>query len=94
MTDQTARQRVAELERENELLRRRLDRLQHEVSAMRPVVQQVKRLRMWDFTPYDVHPDDSWVAIDRDRAAELLAALARVDHWEPWTTRIEPRMPK
>jgi hypothetical protein len=91
MTDQNLSARVAQLERENELLRLRLDRLEHEVRSMRPVVRQVKRLRVWDFTVYGVHPDSSWVAVDRTDAAELLAALAGVDHWEPWTTRIEPR---
>lgn len=84
-------ERAAQLERENELLRLRLDRLEHEARAMRAVVRQVKQLRVWDFTPYGVHPDEGWVAIDRIAAAELLAALAGVDHWEPWTTRIEPR---
>jgi hypothetical protein len=91
MTPQTPAEQVARLERENALLRLRLDRLEHEVRSMRPVVRQVKKLRIWDFTPYGVHPDESWVAVDRIHAAELLAALAGVDHWEPWTTRIEPR---
>ena len=93
MTQETV-ERVAQLERENELLRLRLDRLEHEVRSMRPVVQQVKKLRIWDFTLYGVHPDGSWVAVDRTSAAELLAALAGVDHWKPWTTRIEPRTQK
>ena len=93
MTQQTV-ERVTQLERENELLRLRLDRLEHEVRSMRPVVQQVKKLRIWDFTPYGVHPDGSWVAVDRISAAKLLAALAGVDHWEPWSTRIEPRTQK
>jgi len=92
MTPQNPAEQVAQLERENALLRLRLDRLEHEVRSMRPVVRQVKKLRLWDFTPYGVHPDDSWVAVDRTHAAELLAALAGVDHWEPWTTRIEPRI--
>lgn len=91
MTQQTLAERVAQLERDNELLRLRLDRLEHEVRSVRPVVRQVKKLRIWDFTVYGVHPDGSWVAVDRTQAAELLAALAGVDHWEPWTTRIEPR---
>ena len=69
MTQQTV-ERVAQLERENELLRLRLDRLEHEVRSMRPVVQQVKKLRIWDFTPYGVQPDGSWVAVDRTCAAE------------------------
>lgn len=91
MTQQTPAERLAQLERENDLLRLRVDRLEHEVRSMRPVVQRVKKLRLWDFTVYGVHPDESWIAVDRTHAAELLAALAGVDHWEPWTTRIEPR---
>jgi hypothetical protein len=94
MTQQTTAERMAQLERENELLRVRLDRLEHEVRSMRPVIKQVAKLRMWDFTVYGVHPDGSWVAVDRTHAADLLAALAGVDHWEPWTTRIEPRTPR
>ncbi|MFJ9388776.1 hypothetical protein ACIRON_08155 [Nocardioides sp. NPDC101246] len=91
MTSPSSEDRVAELQRENALLRLRLDRLEHEIASMRPIIQQVKQLQLWDFTPYGVHPDGTWVAVDRTRAAELLAALAGVDHWEPWTTRIEPR---
>ncbi|WP_203337695.1 hypothetical protein [Nocardioides limicola] len=94
MTHQDAEERVAELERENAHLRQRMDRLEREATSMRPVVQQVKNLQIWDFTPYGVHPDGSWVAVDRACAAELLAALAGVDHWEPWATRIEPRIQK
>ena len=94
MTQQTTAERAAQLERENELLRLRLDRLEQEVRSMRPVVQQARKLRIWDFTVYGVQPDEGWVAVDRTRAAELLAALASVDHWEPWATRIEPRTQK
>lgn len=79
------------LRRENELLQHRVNRLEREAEAMRGLVNQVKHLKMWDFSPYDVEPDDSWVAVDRKAAEELLAALAAVDHWDPWSTRIEPR---
>ena len=79
------------LRRENELLRNKVARLERETEAMRSLVQQVKQLKMWDFSPYGVRPDDNWVAIDRKAAADLLAALAAVDHWDPWSTRIEPR---
>ena len=37
----TPTERIAQLERENELLRLRLDRLEREVASMRPVVRQV-----------------------------------------------------
>jgi hypothetical protein len=94
MVHETPDERVTQLELENQLLRLRLDRLSHEVRSMRPIVQRVKDLQIWDFTPYGIHPDESWVAIDRTRAEELLAALAGVDHWEPWSTRIEPRTPQ
>lgn len=79
------------LRRENTLLRSRVARLEHEVRTMRPLVAEAKKLTMWDFTPYQVQPDDTWVAVDRDRATALLAALAGIDHWRPWHTRIEPR---
>ena len=51
----------------------------------------VRGLDIWDYTPYGVHPGSDWVAIDRTAAAELLAALAGVDHWQPWSTPIEAR---
>ena len=82
---------VAALRREIALLRNRLDRLEREAVAMRALVAQTKQLKFWDFTPYRVHPDESWVAIDRASVSHLLAALAGVDHWDPWHTRIEPR---
>lgn len=82
---------VAALRREIALLRNRLDRLEREAVAMRALVAQTKQLKFWDFTPYRVHPDESWVAIDRASASHLLTALAGVDHWDPWHTRIEPR---
>jgi hypothetical protein len=79
------------LRRENGLLRRRVARLEKEAEAAHALIAQTKALKLWDFTPYRVHPDDSWVAIDRQSASELLAALAGIDHWDPWHTRIEPR---
>ncbi len=84
----------AELERvrgENRRLRLVNQALAREAASVRPLVQCVKDTRIWDFSPYGIRPDDSWVAIDRLQAAQLLAALARVDHWRPWTTRIDPR---
>ncbi len=82
---------VQELRREVALLRNRVARLEREAAAMRNLVVQAKRLKFWDFTPYRVHPDESWVAVDRASAGQLLGALAGVDHWDPWHTRIEPR---
>ncbi|ABL80351.1 MULTISPECIES: hypothetical protein [unclassified Nocardioides] len=82
---------VAALRREIELLRARVGRLEREAAATRALVAEAKQLKLWDFTPYGVHPDESWVAIDRASASRLLAALASVDHWDPWHTRIEPR---
>lgn len=79
------------LRRENALLRSRVARLERESAAMRELVAQAKRLQLWDFTPYQVRPDESWVAVDRESATRLLAALAGIDHWDPWHSRIEPR---
>jgi hypothetical protein len=79
------------LRKSNELLRARVNRLEHEVGTLRPVIREVKSLRLWDFTPYGVVPDDSWVGVDRDGAVELMRALAGADHWTPWHTRLEPR---
>lgn len=91
MAPQDPASRLERLERENALLRLRLNRLEQEARSMRPVVEQVKRLRLWDFTLYGARPDEGWVAVDRAHAGALLAALAGVDHWRPWTTPIEPR---
>lgn len=79
------------LRRENALLRLRVDRLERELSEATPLIEQAKHLSVWDFVPYEVTPDDSWVAVDRDTMAALMAALARIDHWNPWGTDIEPR---
>ncbi|RBM17199.1 hypothetical protein DI005_23225 [Prauserella sp. PE36] len=79
------------LRRENALLRRRIARLERELASVAPLVEQVKHLAFWDFAPYQVGPDESWGAVDRGKAAALMAALARIDHWNPWGTTIEPR---
>lgn len=79
------------LHRENALLHRRVARLEKEAEAARALIAQTKALKLWDFTPYRIYPDDSWVAVDRQSVSELLAALAGIDHWDPWHTRIEPR---
>jgi hypothetical protein len=79
------------LRHENALLKRRIARLEKDAEAAHALIVQAKSLKLWDFTPYRVQPDDSWVAVDRQSASELLAALAGVDHWDPWHTRIEPR---
>lgn len=79
------------LRRENALLRSRVARLEREAAAMRELVAEAKRLQLWDFTPYQLYPDESWVGVDRASATRLLAALAGIDHWDPWHSRIEPR---
>lgn len=82
---------LATLRQENALLRRRAARLERELSSAVPLIAQARRLGVWDFTSYEVTPDESWVAIDRDKAMALMEALAHVDHWNPWSTTIEPR---
>lgn len=84
-------EQIDQVRRENEMLRRRIDRLEREVAAMQPLVRQAQQLVLWDFTPYGVLPDGSWVAVDRTSATQLLGALAGIDHWNAWHTRIEPR---
>lgn len=79
------------LRRENSMLHQKIRRLEREVASMHPVVAEVKRLKIWDFTPYGVRPDDSWLALDRVSATDLMRALAGTDHWRPWQSRIEPR---
>lgn len=79
------------LRRENALLRRRMARLERELASAAPLIEKVRCLAPWDFTPYEITPDDSWVAVDRDKAMALMAALAHVDHWNPWSTTIEAR---
>ncbi|MBB3084662.1 hypothetical protein [Geodermatophilus sabuli] len=82
---------IARLERELVLLRSRVQRLERDLCSVQPLVRTARRLAPWDFTPYQVRPDGDWVAVDRRRMEELLAALAGIDHWAPWRTPIEPR---
>ncbi|MDJ0349583.1 hypothetical protein [Cryobacterium sp. PH29-G1] len=79
------------IRRENILLTEKVARLEREIATMRPVIAEVKRLKIWDFTPYGVSLDDSWLALDRVNAVELMQALAGTDHWSPWHSNIEPR---
>lgn len=79
------------LRRENGILQQKVRRLEHEAASLQPVVAEVKRLKIWDFTPYGVIPDDSWLALDRASATDLMRALAGTDHWRPWQSSIEPR---
>lgn len=79
------------LRRENALLRLRVDRLERELTSTTPLIEQAKHLAVWDFTPYEITPDASWVAVDRAKMMSLMGALARIDHWNPWGTDIEPR---
>ena len=82
---------VDRLVRENALLRARVTRLERALASTAELVERVEHLRLWDYTPYELVPDETWVAVDRDDAAALMSALARVDHWHPWERAIEPR---
>lgn len=90
-TELDALHRETALHREIALLRLRIDRLERQLSSATPLVEQAKHLSFWDFTLYEVTPDDSWVAVDRTKAMSLMGALAGIDHWNPWGTGIEPR---
>jgi hypothetical protein len=79
------------LRRQNALLRVRLARTERRLASTVPLIEQAKRLAFWDFTPYEVVPDSTWVAVDREKATALLGALAHIDHGDPWGTTIEPR---
>ncbi|MEF9411846.1 hypothetical protein V4F30_24420 [Rhodococcus sp. IITD102] len=82
---------IATLRRELTLVRARLRRIERDLASTRPLVDTVRALKIWDYTPYGVSPGQDWVAVDRTAAEELLAALARIDHWAPWHSRLEPR---
>lgn len=85
---------LAELEalrRQNALLQQRIARMERQLASTIPLIDQAKHLAVWDFTPYGVVPDDTWVAVDREKATALMGALAHIDHWNPWGTTIEPR---
>lgn len=45
---------LEDLREQNEFLQRRVRHLEREVAAMQPVVSEVRRLRIWDFSPYEV----------------------------------------
>jgi hypothetical protein len=85
------RARIDTLRRENALLEQRVARLQRQLASTAPLIEHVRRLAFWDFTPYEISLDDTWVAVDRSKAAALMAALAHIDHWNPWGSTIEPR---
>jgi len=92
MSTQTELQnRIHQLERERDLANDRIARLEQRLASVQPLLKEAKKLTFWDYTVYEVKPDDTWLAVDRMEAAHLLAALAEIDHWEPWSTRIEPR---
>jgi hypothetical protein len=82
---------IETLRRRNALLEHRVARLERQLASTAPLIEQTRRLAFWDYTPYEVTPDESWVAVDRAKAMALMGALARVDHWDPWGTTIEPR---
>ncbi|MGW0037588.1 hypothetical protein [Gordonia sp. NPDC003376] len=84
----------ARMRRELVLLRTRVRRLERQVTSLQPLIDHVRTLRFWDYTPYAVTPGRDWVAVDRLGAEELLAALAETDLWEPWRTPIDPRPPQ
>ena len=95
MSEQTASpdDEATRLRRDVARLEARIGRLERDLASVRPLIDAVRGLKIWDYTPYEVAPDQEWVAIDRGDAEGLLAALARVDHWVPWQTRLEPRPP-
>lgn len=84
-------------------LRAETERLRHRCAALEAVVErqgrrlvaldelavQVRAMHFWDHSVYEVVPDESFVAVDRDEAVGLLGALAEVDHWRPWHTTVE-----
>jgi len=82
---------VAAMRRELALLRTRVARMGRDLDSLKPLIAAARGLEPWDFTPYRVQPDGDWIAVERERVERLLAALAAVDHWAPWSTRIEPR---
>lgn len=82
---------LAQLERENAMLRSRVTRLERALASTADLVTAVKHLALWDYAPYELAPDETWLAVDRSQAGALMSALARVDHWHPWETPIEPR---
>lgn len=81
----------APLLQNNQSLQRRVDHLERQLEVASELVQRVKNLKIWDFSPYEITPDSSWVAIDREEASELLRTISHIDHWAPWETTIEPR---
>ncbi|MFM9262208.1 hypothetical protein ACKAMS_26565 [Rhodococcus sp. 5A-K4] len=84
---------VLAVRRELALVNARLKRIERDLASTRPLIEAVRGLKVWDYTPYTVNPGQDWVAVDRTAAEELLAALAHIDHWTPWHTRLEPRPP-
>lgn len=92
MSDPTDRDaELAGLRADRDRLARRVEQLTRALEAHRAVADAVRTAQLWDFTPHELVPDDSWVALDRGDAVALLRALAATDHWQPWTHTLEPR---
>lgn len=95
MTDDT-REVIAQLREEIARLNRRCDALeivvhrqQRRLYPLDALAARVRAVHFWDHSAYDVVPDESFVAVDRTEATDLLGALAEVDHWRPWQTSLE-----
>lgn len=90
-TGNTDSAQIEQLRAELATLARRVDRLSAALETHRELAESIRKTQFWDFTPYEVVPDDSWLAIDRSDAVDLLRALAATDHWQPWTHSLTPR---
>lgn len=79
------RKKLFELKKQNKQLQVQLEKYQRLAKA-------VQEADFWDFSLYDVVPDENWVAVERDDYKKMMAILAELDETRPWKFTIEKRL--
>jgi hypothetical protein len=69
-----------------------LERLRLRLAKLEALADTVQRAAIRDHNVYGEIPDEDWLAIDRDDVGRIVAVLAEIDRWRPWSTTLERRL--